>query len=324
MTPDEFVKSRQGDWSRLAHLLEQYSRGGDTLAAGDLEQLGRLYRAATSDLALAKRDFPNARVTQYLNGLVARAHAAIYRGEAVDLRRFGRFYLWTFPRLYRELLPYTLAAFLFFAIPALIAGYALAVDPGAAGVIGLEGPAAIMQSGELWTNIPAAERPGASSFIMINNIQVTLVAFAGGITCTLLTLYSMVMNGISLGGILGLGLHYGLAGDLLTFVVGHGVIELSVIFMAGGAGLKMGMALLQPGLYTRRDALVMAAGKAVRIMLGCVPLLMVAGLIEGFISPNTGIPAALHYAVGAITGILLYAYLLGAGRARAPSQPAAA
>jgi len=315
VTPDEFVKSRQGDWSRLAHLLEQYGRGGDTLAAGDLEQLGRLYRAATSDLALAKRDFPNARVTQYLNSLVARAHAAIYRGEAVDLRRFGRFYLGTFPRLYRELLPYTLAAFLFFAIPALTAGYVLAVDPGAAGAVGLEAQAAIMQSGELWTDIPVAERPGVSSFIMVNNIRVTLVAFAGGITCTLFTIYAMVSNGINLGGVLGLGLHFGLAGDLLTFVIAHGVIELSVIFMAGGAGLKMGMALLQPGLYTRRDALVMAAGKAVRILLGCVPLLMIAGLIEGLISPNTDIPAWWHYAVGAITGIVLYAYLLGAGRA---------
>jgi hypothetical protein len=139
---DEFVKSRQADWARLSALVDRLQSGGRRPSAEELEALGQLYRAATSDLALAQRDFPNARVRQYLNALVARAHAVIYRGEALDLRRVARFYLQTFPALVRELGPFILAAALLFAVPALVAGIALALDPGAAGLLGVEQPAA--------------------------------------------------------------------------------------------------------------------------------------------------------------------------------------
>ncbi len=314
MTPDEFVKSRQGDWSHLAHLLDQYRRHSGALSAGELEQLGRLYRAATSDLALAQRDFPRTRVALYLNGLVARAHAAIYRNEPLDVRRGTRFFLETFPQLYREILPFILAAFLLFAVPALLSAYAMAAYPGAAGVLGLQAQATQMASGTLWTSRSAAERPGASAFIMQNNIRVTLLAFAGGISLTLFTVYAMISNGLMLGGVMGLAAHYGKAGDLAAFVIGHGVIELSVIFMAGGAGLKMGWAVIHPGLFRRWDALVVEGRKAVRILFGCVPLLVVAGLIEGLFSTNSDIPAALHWAMGLGTGVILYAYLLATGR----------
>jgi uncharacterized membrane protein SpoIIM required for sporulation len=102
--------------------------------------------------------------------------------------------------------------------------------------------------------------------------------------------------------------------DLLTFMIGHGVIELSVVMMAGGAGLMMGWAILHPGLMRRRDALTKAARKSVMLLAGCVPLLVIAGTIEGFISPSEVIPWPFKWAVGAITGILLYGYLLLAGR----------
>jgi uncharacterized membrane protein SpoIIM required for sporulation len=104
--------------------------------------------------------------------------------------------------------------------------------------------------------------------------------------------------------------HYGLGQQLWSFVLPHGVIELSVIFMAGGAGLMMGDAIVRPGLLRRRDALTIAARRGVRVIFGCVPLLVIAGTIEGFYSPSDA-PHAAKLAVGAITGLLLYAYLLG-------------
>jgi len=174
-----------------------------------------------------------------------------------------------------------------------------------------------IEDGEMWTNIPINERPYASGFIMRNNIQVTFLAFGSGMLAGLATVWVLVFNGLLLGGLSGLTAHYGLAGELWTFVIAHGVVELSVIIMAGGAGLRLGWAIIHPGDYRRREALALAANRAVRLIIGCVPLLVFAGLIEGFISPAENLPWPLHWAVGLGTGALLYAYLLLAGRPRA-------
>jgi uncharacterized membrane protein SpoIIM required for sporulation len=149
---------------------------------------------------------------------------------------------------------------------------------------------------------------------------VSFLAFGGGMLAGVATLYIMAFNGLLIGGLSGLTAHYGLAGELWTFVIGHGVIELSVIMMAGGAGLRLGWAILHPGEYQRRAALALAANRAVRLMIGTVPLLVVAGMIEGFISPNEFIPAPVKWGVGLLTGALLYSYLLLAGRPRAQSR----
>ena len=162
---------------------------------------------------------------------------------------------------------------------------------------------------ELWIDVPVNERPYFSSFIMQNNIQVTFLAFGGGMTSGLLTIWIMVFNGLLLGGLTGLTAHHGVGFELWTFVIGHGVVELTVIFIAGGAGLMLGWAILQPGLRRRRDALTLAAQEAVKLLIGCVPLLVIAGLIEGFISPNEQLHSLVKWGVGLGSGLLLYGYL---------------
>jgi uncharacterized membrane protein SpoIIM required for sporulation len=311
MKADEFVANRQKDWTRLAALLDRGSSGLQGLSSVELEELSILYRAATSDLAVAQRDFDQHQVTVYLNQLVARAHALIYRGEPWGWRRVVRFFWITFPRLYRQTLPFTLSAFALFFLPALIAGLLTASSPPAAEWLGLGDVLPYVEDGTLWTDIPISQRPFTSSFIMTNNIQVSFLAFAGGTLLGLLTVYAMVMNGLHLGGVLGLTARFGLADELLTFIVGHGVIELSVIFVAGGAGLQMGWALLHPGPYHRRDALARSGRTAVRLVVGCIPLLVVAGLIEGFISPSD-LPATFKTAIGLTSGAFLYTFWLKA------------
>jgi len=310
---ERFVHNRQADWERLAYLLNRARRGLQKLSAAEIEELGALYRAATSDLALAQRDFGQQQVTTYLNQLVGRAHALIYRGEPLGWRRILHFFWVTFPRLYRQTLPFTLSALGLFLLPALVAGLLTAQSTTAAEWLGLGDVLPYLESGSLWTDISAPERPFISSFIMTNNIQVGFVAFAGGVLVGLPTVYVMISNGLHIGGILGLTAQFGLADELLTFIIGHGVIELSVIFVAGGAGLQLGWALLRPGLYRRRDALTRAGRRAVRLIVGCMPLLVVAGLIEGFISPSHW-PALAKAGVGLGSGALLYGYWARAGR----------
>lgn len=279
----------------------------------EILQLGELYRAATSDLAIARRDFPHDRVTLYLNGLVARAHPLVYQERGIGLARIGRFVRYGFPAAYRDALPYTALAFAIFLLSALIAAALVTWRSSLADVL-LPGQAPqlrqVMSQHHLWMQSATSNNSVAANFIMLNNIKVAIVAFAGGMLAGALTLLVMVQNGISIGAVAALVAQYHLSEGLWSFVAPHGVIELSVIFMAGGAGMMIGDAILRPGLQRRQDAIVQAAQHALKVLLGGAALLVVAGTIEGFFSPSNA-PDALKYAVGAITGVLLYSYLLG-------------
>ncbi|MBN1977043.1 MAG: stage II sporulation protein M [Anaerolineae bacterium] len=318
MRVDQFYASRQADWRALTQLLERSQGGGvQRLSYEEIDRLSRLYRAATSDLALAQRDFPGHKVTIYLNQLVARAHAVVYRGEPMAYNRLLRFATTGFPRTYRQAFPFILTATLLFLLPALIAGLGAGLQPESARWLLPEYVQELIpdiEGQDLWTDIPVHERPYASSFIMQNNIQVAFLAFGGGVLLGLYTVWIMVFNGLILGGITGLTAHYGVGFELWTFVIGHGIIELSTIFIAGGSGLMLGWAIVRPGLMSRRDALTVAARKSVRLVIGCVPLLVIAGVIEGFISPAEGVPWPVKWGIGLGSGVLLYAYLFLAGR----------
>ena len=317
MNVDEFVRARQATWQRLSDMLDGLQRGRlSQLSVSELEELGRLYRAATSDLAIARRDYPDHRVAIYLNQLVGRAHHRVYRGETLELHRVSRFLLGGFPRLFRQTGRYTaLAAALFLGASAV--GYAIVyINPDLADQLlpaQMQNLIPLIKRGEMWTDIPAQMRSIASSFIMTNNIQVAFLAFAGGVLFGLLSGYVLLFNGLTLGVIGALCQRYGLALPFWSFVLPHGVIELSVIFIAGGSGLMLGHALLSPGLLRRRDALAQAAQKAVRLIIGSVPLLVIAGTIEGFISPS-GLHPWGKIGVGLLTGAGLYGYLLLAGQ----------
>jgi uncharacterized membrane protein SpoIIM required for sporulation len=317
MNADEFYQSRQGSWKQLNDLLTKAEMSIERMSPDEVTLLGQLYRAATSDLAIAQRDFPRQRVVLYLNQLVGRAHAALYRGEPLAVRRLIAFATTGFPRLFRETFHFILLATMLFLIPALAAGLVMSVTPGAAQFLmpgGGQELIGYMENDELWTNIPIGERPYASSAIMTNNIKVSMLAFGGGMLAGVTTVWVMIFNGLMFGGVLGLGFYYNLGFELLNFVIGHGVIELSVIMVAGGSGLMIGWAIIHPGLLPRRDALALAARKSVKLLAGCVPLLVIAGLIEGFISPNEAIPWPVKWMVGIGTGVVLYSYWAFAGR----------
>lgn len=319
MRADEFYQSRKGDWETLSQLLDLSQKDMRRLSEVQVRDLARLYRATTSDLALAKRDFPRNEITVYLNQLVARAHAVVYRSEPLAVRRLWQFAAVGFPRLFRETWVFTFIAAVLFILPAVVSGFATYERPRLALLLlpaNHHDLIPIVEEKELWIDIPVEERPYAASFIMQNNIRVSFLAFASGLLAGPLTVWILFLNGLILGTLTGLTSFHGIGFELWTFVIGHGVIELSIIFIAGGSGLMLSWAILHPGLMRRRDALAQAARKAVYLLLGAVPWLVVAGTIEGFISPNEEIPILTKWLVGFGSGLVLYSYLLLAGRER--------
>jgi len=317
---EQLVRLRKRDWERLETLLKRIEKDRvSSLSQAELVEFGQLYRSATSDLAIAQRDFPNNDVTVYLNQLVGRAHPVVYRGEPLIRRRLVEFYRYGLPQLYRESLGFILVAVALLFVPAIIAYIVMLYNPSAAPTVLSPATIEFIKSGEKWwKDLNEANETGAS-FIMTNNLRVSFLAYTGGMLFGTLTVYVLVFNGISLGAVLGLLHAYGNAGPLWEFVVGHGVLELSEVTIAGGCGLMLAYALWRPGLLSRRDALGIAANKTIRLLLGTAPILVIAGIIEGMISPSDTIPVSAKIAVGALTGILLYSYLFLVGKKKKDS-----
>ena len=322
MRAEDFVALRRADWNRLEDLLAHAGAAHlNALTPAQVLTMAQLYRRATADLARAQRDWPGEPVHRYLNGLVARGHGIVYRRGGNVLKRMRTFYVETLPRTYRQAWPYLLAALRGEDCPQVICFFVVLAHPDAA--LAIADPQLVdrVRHHELWTNIPADERVQAAGLIMVNNIYVSMVAFALGVAFGLPVLWVMISNGISLGGLFGLTTAYGISGGLLEFVIGHGVLELSIVVAQGAGGLLMGWALVSPGNRTRADALVLAARRAFTLLLGLAPLLVVAGTIEGNISPS-GAPFPLKLSIGLVTGTLFYSYLIFTGRPRPLKQGA--
>jgi uncharacterized membrane protein SpoIIM required for sporulation len=156
-----------------------------------------------------------------------------------------------------------------------------------------------------------------ATLIFTNNIQVAFLAFAGGVLFGLGTVYVLISNGLALGGVLGAAQFYGVAPLLWAFISPHGYLELTCIVIAGAAGLMLGDALLRPGLLQRREAIARAARRAVELVLGAAPVLIVAGLIEGFVSPSE-IATPVKLVLGPLAGLALFALLFTVGHQTRP------
>jgi uncharacterized membrane protein SpoIIM required for sporulation len=167
---------------------------------------------------------------------------------------------------------------------------------------------ATIERHEMWTHSVVSVAPMMSSWLMTHNLTVCFLAFASGIVFGLGTLYFMFINGLLLGVIGVACQQHGMAVDLWSFVAPHGALELPSIVLAGAAGFRLGQGVLFPGLYRRRDSVAMAGVEATKLVAGIIPLLAIAGTLEGFFSPSSA-PVWLKFSVGGTLFSLLLLWL---------------
>ena len=308
-----FEAERGRSWVRLSDLLSRAGNRPARMPPGAVLELGALYRQAAADLAFARRRFPGDPVVVRLEDLVVRGRGAVY-GHA---RRGGRVRDFVTRGYWRRLAerPVPLmVAWALLLVPALAAGLwalsdssaALAVVPG-----DLQAAADPPASGR---DFGAGESAAFSTEVMINNIQVTFTAFAGGIAFGVGTLLALVFNGMILGVIAGLAIDAGNGTAFLRLVSAHGPLELSCIVAGGVAGLRMGWALISPGPSARGRALAREARAAVEIAIGTVPWLVLCGVAEGFLT-GPELPVTVQTAIGIALFALFWGLVAWRGRA---------
>jgi uncharacterized membrane protein SpoIIM required for sporulation len=311
-----WLGKRQIHWDRLSRLLDQVQQQGlASLTRNELQEMGLLYRQAAADLSALREDASGRSYARSLNLLLSRAHNSIYSGQ--KSRRISgilQFYRYEWPQIFRRNLQLINVATLLFVFGA-IAGTLLAVTkPEFMRLFVGPGMMKTIERHKMWTDSVVTLKPLASSFIMTNNITVAFTTFAFGITAGVGTAYMMLTNGIMLG-VIGVACWMGgMSLPLWSFVAGHGVLELPAIFIAGGAGFRIAQGLLFPGLLSRGDALAKSGAEAIRLLLGTVPMLIVAGIIEGFISPSPTIAWYWKFALAGVLGTVFYGWLFIAGR----------
>lgn len=309
-----WIEKRKPHWERLEKIVERTGPSGlEALAHRELQELGLLYRQVAADLSSVREDPMSQRIAEYLNQLLGRAHNLIYMGRRSHPGGILRFYRSVFPQVFRATFKYTLAAFTIFLGTAVAGFLACLADPSFQRYF--LGPAMsdTIERREMWTHSILTIKPLASSYIMTNNLAVSFTAFAMGITGGLGTIYMMATNGLLFGIISAACWQAGMGMQLAEFVAPHGVLELPAIFIAGGGGLLIARGLLFPGPLPRRDALVVYGGEGIRLALGIIPLLVVAGVIEAFISPSP-LSVAAKFVFAAAVGGLLVLYVTRTGR----------
>jgi uncharacterized membrane protein SpoIIM required for sporulation len=306
---NQWIAKRRPHWDRLAELLALSDRNGlAQLSRAELQEMALLYRQIAADLSVLRRDATSRTYAEHVNHLLARAHHIIYSGRKTSVATLFRFLRDEYPAIFQRNMRYVIASLL------------ISVAWGALGAVLTNarpefmrhyvGPQMIatMERHEMWTKSVVTVAPMASSAIMTNNLTVSFVTFASGIAFGLGTFFYLYVNGMMLG-VIGAACHqYGMSLALWSFVAPHGSLELPAILIAGGAGFRLGHSMLFPGSLRWRDSVAAGGIEATRLVSGVIPMLMIAGTLEGFFSPSLA-PVWLKFTVGGLLFTLLLLWL---------------
>jgi len=319
MNLQRWIARRETSWKQLDALLKQVEkRGLKSLRASEIQKLASLYRSVSADLARARTQGLGHLMVKNLQALTSRSYTQIYQGSRQqEWQAVWEFVLWGFPAAVRRSRYYIAFGTAILVGAGLLSFWVAWQDPAfMALVVPEELIAKVRDRQELRMGSIVGVEPFAASNIMINNIKVSFAALAGGMTAGIYTTFIMVLNGISLGAIAALVGQNNLAYPFWAFVFPHGALELPAIFFAAGAGFLIARGLLFPGKYRRIDALKVYGQQSAHLIFGIVPMLLMAGTIEGFFSPSPVVPSPLKYLAGIGLMMGLLAYL----RRRKPDQ----
>lgn len=314
MSYKRWLKEQEPRWQRLEALLEKSRHGSMLLPPDEIREMGLLYRGVINDLSRAQSQPEAQHLEPYLNNLTQRCHGRVYERPPASWKDVVNFFLRDFPRCFRKNAALIGLAFLLFLVGGAVAMLTVHFNPQTETYFLPPSIIHELDQGVLWTDTMQAN-PSESSFLMTNNIRVAFNAFTFGIMFGIGTLLLLFHNGLyAFGGPLQVCFQHGMGWKLLNFMLAHGVIELTTIFIAGGAGMMIGFALLFPGELPRWQAVREKSREAIILIAGCVPLLVIAGIIEGMVSLNQSVPPAARIAVAVASAVGLVAYLGFSGR----------
>jgi uncharacterized membrane protein SpoIIM required for sporulation len=282
--------------------------GLNQLSRAELQELALLYRQVAADLSVLRQDSTARAQAAHVNQLLARAHHIIYSSRRTNLRTLFRFLRDEYPAIFQRNLGYVTASVVISIACGVLGAVLTSTRPEF--MRHYVGPAMIatMERHQMWTHSIVSAAPMATSAIMTNNLTVSFVTFAGGIAFGVGTLWYLFVNGMMLG-VIGAACHqYGMSMALWSFVVAHGSLEIPSILIAGAAGLRLGRAMVFPGRLRWKDSIALGGIEATRLVSGVIPLLVIAGCIEGFFSPSQA-PMWLKFTVGGVLFTLLLTWL---------------
>jgi uncharacterized membrane protein SpoIIM required for sporulation len=315
---NQWIAKRRPHWDRLAFLLTRSDQNGlGSLSRAELQEMALLYRQVAADLSVLRRDETARTHSDHVNMLLARAHHIIYSRRKTTWLTLFRFLKDEYPAIFQRQLPYVMASLAISMAWGVLGAALTSARPEF--MRHYVGPAMIatMEQHKMWTESIVSVAPTETSHIMTNNLTVSFLTFAGGILFGVGTLWLLYRNGMMLG-VIGAACHqYGMSVPLWSFVAPHGSLELPAIIIAGGAGLRIGQAMLFPGGYRWKESVAKGGIEATQLVAGVIPMLVVAGCLEGFFSPSHA-PVWLKFTVGALLFALLLTWLLR------PVRPAAA
>jgi len=306
MKEDKFVKENSETWLKLEATLKKLkSKGLKRLERNELDELITLYNHACGHLSYSRTYYGSSNTTVYLNRLVSSAHNYIYTTKTSGLKNLFLFLLRDFPLLVVDNLSFLIVstAVLILGMAASFALTLFAPDNAFAFlpnsyIEGVKGGGSGSWDSSLM-----------SSFILTNNIRVGFTAFAAGITAGILTVFILIQNGFMVGALAALAHMNGMGYRFWSLILPHGIIELFAIFVCGAAGLIIGYSIINPGIYSRKDSVIMRGKVGIKLVCGTIPLFVIAGFIEGFITPMN-IPEILKYIFACITLVLLIIYIV--------------
>jgi uncharacterized membrane protein SpoIIM required for sporulation len=306
-----WLAQRSAVWRRLGDSVVTWQRG--RLSRQDALQALEGYRSLARDVASARQALPGNPITTALETLYASLHAIVNREPRHTLASLRHLYAVEIPATVRELRPNLIGVWLLFALSTGAGWWLIHSWPTLVGLVASPAMVRHVEHGELWTDGLLNVTPSAvlSVRIFTNNIVVTIFACIAGIFYGLGTFYVIANNGLMLGGVFAFTRYHGLDGDLLKFIFAHGTVELSMICLGGAAGVALGESLIRPKLASRRDSLQQCTAKIARLFAALIPLLIVCGLIEGFVSPNTAIGWPVRLFLGFANLGLMFAVLSG-------------